>query len=80
MSVSSDAGLAGSLSAEGAEGACAHARTGQALSDSQTRNARKVKSVMGCELRRQLSEPGAGCGCGCAWDSCWSIAAQIAAA
>ncbi len=29
----------------------------------QTRNARYVRSVMGCELRRQLREPGAGCGC-----------------
>lgn len=24
-------------------------------------NVRKVRSVMGCELRRQLSEPGSGC-------------------
>ena len=27
----------------------------------QIRNDRKVKSVMGCELKRQLSEPGVGC-------------------
>jgi hypothetical protein len=29
----------------------------------QTRNARNVNSVIGCELRRQLRVPGAGCDC-----------------
>lgn len=39
-----------------------HARTHahEHANDLQDRKARKVNKVMGCELRRQLSEPGAG--------------------
>lgn len=41
-----------------------------AHADLHDRKARKVRSVMGCELRRQLSEPGAG-------DCCDSMGNQI---
>lgn len=37
--------------------------------DLHDRKARKVSNVMGCELRRQLSEPGAG-------DCWWSMTAS----
>lgn len=47
-----------------ARDACASSWRGTDLHD---RKARKVSNVMGCELRRQLSEPGAG-------DCWWSMA------